>query len=244
MKPFVLIATRPEDVTADGEYAAFLQYGNLSERQLRRVRLEAGPLPDFDLDEISGVILGGSPFTSSVPDHEKSALQHRAEADLAKLMDAIVADDVPLLGACYGVGTLGKHQGAVIDSTYAEELGAPLLTVTEAGRSDPLLAGVPDQFRSFVGHKEACAKLPGHATLLVRGEKCPVQMFKIKRNLYGTQFHPELDVAGIHVRIDTYKEHGYFPAETAQEVKAYTAGFDVSASHRIVANFTEYYQRR
>ena len=244
MKPFVLIATRPEDVTADGEYEAFLRYGNLTERDLRRIRLESGPLPDFDLDEISGVILGGSPFTSSVPSAEKSSLQHRAEADLARLLDAIVADDIPLLGACYGVGTLGKHQGAVIDATYAEELSAPLLTLTEAGRRDPLLAGVPDQFRSFVGHKEACTKLPANATLLVSGEKCPVQMFKIKHNLYGTQFHPELDIPGIHVRIDTYKEHGYFPAETAADVKAYTAGFDVSDSHRVVANFTEYYARR
>lgn len=244
MKPFVLIATRPEDVTADGEYEAFLKYGNLAERDLRRVRLESGPLPEFDLDEISGVILGGSPFTSSVPSHQKSALQHRAEAELSTLMDAIVATDTPLLGACYGVGTLGTHQGAIIDSTYAEELGAPLLEVTEAGRTDPLLRGVPDQFRSFVGHKEACTKLPGHATLLVRGQKCPVQMFKIKQNLYGTQFHPELDVPGIHVRIDAYKEHGYFPAETADEVKSYTAQFDVSDSHRVVANFTEYYARR
>ncbi|MDO5726486.1 MAG: glutamine amidotransferase [Bowdeniella nasicola] len=244
MKPFVLIATRPEDVTADGEYEAFLRYGNLRERDLRRVRLEAGPLPEFDLDEISGVILGGSPFTSSIPSAEKSALQRRVEAELSRLMDAVVADDIPLLGACYGVGTLGVHQGAIIDSTYAEELGAPLLRVTDAGRSDPLLVGIPDEFRSFVGHKEACAKLPDHATLLVTADACPVQMFKIKQNLYGTQFHPELDVPGIHVRIETYKEHGYFPADTAEEVKAYTASFDVSSSHRVVANFTEYYGRR
>lgn len=243
MKPFYLLATRPEDVTADGEYEAFLRYGNLQERDLRRVRLEAEPLPKIDLNAISGLIMGGSPFTGSIPEHHKSDTQIRVEHELACLLDDVVARDIPLLGACYGVGTLGRHQGAIIDNTYAEDISAPRMRVTPAGREDPLLAGVPDEFHSFVGHKEACRKLPSNATLLVTADACPVQMFKIKNNLYGTQFHPELDIPGIHERIDVYKDCGYFPAEAAEDVKALTATFDVSASHQIVANFTEYYAR-
>ena len=41
MKPFVLLATRPEDAAADGEYEAMLRFGGLSAEQLVRVRLEA-----------------------------------------------------------------------------------------------------------------------------------------------------------------------------------------------------------
>ncbi|MDO5700130.1 MAG: glutamine amidotransferase [Bowdeniella nasicola] len=243
MKPFVLIATRAEDEAADGEYAAFLRYGQLRERELLRLRLEAEPMPTLDLDAISGIILGGSPFTGCIPVEEKSATQLRVEAELSALLDDVVARDTPLLGACYGVGSLGRHQGGIIDETYAEEISAPLMRKTEAGRTDPLLANLPDEFRSFVGHKEACRVLPPSATLLVEGDACPVQMFRVKENLYGTQFHPELDVPGIHKRIDVYREHGYFPADTAQAVKDYTAGFDVSVSHRIVTNFVAYYAR-
>ena len=42
-------------------------------------------------------------------------MQHRVEAELAGLLDDVVAADFPFLGACYGVGTLGVHQGGVVD---------------------------------------------------------------------------------------------------------------------------------
>ncbi len=243
MKPFVLIATRPEDETADAEYELFLRFGGLRETELIRIRLESEPLPEIDLSAISGIMLGGSPFTGSIPREHKSDTQIRVEHELSGLLDRVVPQDIPLLGACYGVGTLGRHQGGQIDFTYGEEIGAPIMRITDAGLSDPLLEGIPREFRSFVGHKEACSKLPAHATLLVSSQACPVQMFRIKNNLYGTQFHPELDIPGIHLRIDVYKDAGYFPAESAQEVKDYTAKFDVSASHQIVRNFVDYYRR-
>ena len=41
MKPFVLLATRAEDLPADEEYSLFLRYAGLSESELIRVRLEA-----------------------------------------------------------------------------------------------------------------------------------------------------------------------------------------------------------
>ena len=45
MRPFLLLASRPEDEAADDEYAAFLRATGLDEPQLRRIRLEAAPLP-------------------------------------------------------------------------------------------------------------------------------------------------------------------------------------------------------
>ena len=67
MKPFLLIATRAEHDTADGEYEQILRFGNLDEKDLVRIRLEAAPMPDLNLDDYSGVIVGGSPFTGSDP---------------------------------------------------------------------------------------------------------------------------------------------------------------------------------
>ena len=49
MLPFLLLASRAEDTAAEDEYAAYLRYGGLEERELHRVRLEAAPLPALDL---------------------------------------------------------------------------------------------------------------------------------------------------------------------------------------------------
>ena len=204
MLPFVLLATRAEDVAADGEYAAMLRYAGLRPSELVRVRLEAGLMPPIDLDEISGVIVGGSPFDASST--AKSDVQLRVEAEMGELLDRLVPADFPFLGACYGVGTLGVHQGAVIDATYGEPIGPVTITLTDEGRADPLLAGMPSSFEAFVGHKEACSVLPSSATLLASSPTCPVEMFRVGTHLYATQFHPELDVEGISSRIRVYRD--------------------------------------
>lgn len=241
MKPFLLLASRAEDAAAEDEYAAYLRYAGLAAEELRRIRLEAAPLPDFDLTEYSGVIVGGSPFTSSDPAGHKSATQHRVEQELARLLDRIVEQDFPFLGACYGVGTLGAHQGAVIDRTFGEPLGGVEIELTEAGLADPVLRGMPRRFTAFTGHKEACSSLPSHAVLLASSQACPVQMFRIKENLYATQFHPELDVDGLVTRIDIYRHAGYFPPESAEALMAAARQFTVTEPMNILKNFVARY---
>lgn len=241
MKPFLLLASRAEDDAAEDEYRAYLRYAGLAAEQLHRIRMETGPLPALELSDYSGVIVGGSPFTSSDPAAEKTDVQHRVERELAALLDRIVAQDFPFLGACYGVGTLGRHQSAVIDRTYGEGLGGVTVSVTEDGLVDPLLKGLPQAFTAFVGHKEACTVLPGHAVLLATSAKCPVQMFRIKNNLYATQFHPELDAEGLVTRIDIYRHAGYFPPESAEALMEDARRFSATEPMKILRNFVERY---
>lgn len=242
-KPFVLLATRAEDDAADGEYAAFAAFGGIEPRALRRIRLEAAALPELDLDEYSGVILGGGPFNASDPESTKSALQRRVESDLVRLLDDIVARDFPFLGACYGIGTLGLHQGGRVDTTHPEEVSAVPVTLTAAGQADPLLAGLPGTFDAFVGHKESCSALPPNATLLASSPACPVQMFRIGQNMYATQFHPELDVAGILTRLAVYNQHGYYPPGEADRVIAQVRRATVTRPPQILRAFVRRYAR-
>src|SRR3712207_6176043 len=220
MRPFLLLASRAEDAAADDEYAALLRWTGLSAAQLRRVRVEAAPLPELRLDDFSGVLVGGGPFNSSDPPESKSAVQRRVEAELALLLDEVVDRDVPFLGACYGVGTLGVHQGGVVDRTYAEPVSCVSVQLTAEGRADPVLAGVPPVFDAFVGHKEACRVLPPTAVLLATSPACPVQMFRVGRNVYATQFHPELDVPGVLTRVRVYQDAGYFPPAELEELRS------------------------
>ena len=243
MKPFVLLATRAEDVPADEEYALFLRYTGLDERHLVRVRLESGPMPALDLDALSGIFVGGGPFNASDPPERKSPVQRRVEAEFASLLDEVVARDFPFLGACYGVGTLGAHQGAVIDRIHSEPISVVPVALTEAGASDPLLAGMPPIFDAFVGHKEAISSLPSSATLLASSPACPVQMFKVGENVYATQFHPELDVDGITTRIHAYADHGYFAADELHLTLSAVRRAAVSHPSRMLRTFVERYAR-
>ena len=243
MKPFVLLATRAEDVPADEEYALFLRDTGLDERDLVRVRLEAEPMPRLDLDRLSGIFVGGGPFNASDPPEEKSGVQRRVEAEFAALLDRVVERDFPFLGACYGVGTLGAHQGAVIDRTYAEPISVVPVTLTEAGVADPLLAELPPTFEAFVGHKEAISRLPPSATLLGSSPDCPVQMFRVGANVYATQFHPELDVDGITTRIHAYAGYGYFGADELELTLAAVRRAPVSHPSRMLRTFVERYAR-
>jgi GMP synthase (glutamine-hydrolysing) len=241
MKPFLLLSTRPEDVAADGEYDAFLRFGGLTEAELHRIRLEQRPLGGIRLQDYSGLIMGGSPFNSSDPPDAKSDVQRRVEKELALLLDEVVAADFPMLGACYGVGTIGTHEGAVVDRTYSEPVGPVSVTLTDEGREDAVFGVLPPVFDAFVGHKEAIRELPRHAVRLASSPACPVQAFRIGSNVYATQFHPELDVPGIATRIDVYKYAGYFAPEEAESLKERARASAVRHPPAIVRRFIERY---
>ncbi|MCW2531472.1 MAG: glutamine amidotransferase [Blastococcus sp.] len=241
MRPFLLLSSRAEDEAADDEFEAFLRVTGLPVAGLRRVRMEAAPLPALDLDDYAGIFVGGGPFNSSDAPLEKSAVQHRVERELGLLLDEVVARDFPFFGACYGVGTLGVHQGGVIDGTYAEPISAVRVRLTEDGAADPVLAGMAEEFDAFVGHKEACSVLPPHAVLLASSAACPVQMFRVKNNLYATQFHPELDLPGLLTRVRIYQHAGYFPPAELDDVVARLAPAVVTEPGRMLANFVVRY---
>jgi GMP synthase (glutamine-hydrolysing) len=212
-------------------------------RRAGRRRAGARPLPAIDLDAFSGIVVGGSPFCTSDPDEEKTPTQRRVERELSGLLDRVVERDTPFLGACYGVGTLGVHQGGVVDRTYGEPISAVPVTLTDAGRADPLLDGLPGTFAAFVGHKEALTVPPAHAVVLARSETCPVQVFRVGGNCYATQFHPELDLDGVVQRVVAYRDEGYFAPEEFEEVLAGLRRSRVEVAHRVLRNFVDTYRR-
>lgn len=244
--PFLLIQTRPEDALADAEYEAFVRLSGLEERDVERFRLEAEPLPvGFENtwhQRYSALVLGGSPFTAT--DADRSETQVRVEEELARLVGVVIEKDLPFLGLCYGVGVLGLASGAVIDRTYSEPAGISHISLTPEGLTDPLLAGVEPHFDAFVGHKESTTKLPPEAVLLATSGPAPVQMYKLKQNIYATQFHPELDPAGLIERIEAYRENGYFDPEDFDAIASMARNADVSAAHRILVNFAKTYLPR
>lgn len=238
---FLLIGSRPQEDIAQSEYEKFLEYTGLTPDELVRLRLEQAPMPQINLDDWAGIILCGSPFDSLLPEDQKSDVQKRVEREIFELLDEVIARDHPFMGVCYGVGTVLAHQGGVISNKYAEEISAPLLTLTDAGRRDPITRGMPHSFNAYVGHKEACEVLPDHATLLATAESCPVQLFKVGNNVYGTQFHPELDWPALYLRIIVYAQAGYYAPADQQRIIDSCEAADVTPVHQLLGNFVELY---
>lgn len=244
-KPFLILQIRPEDDTSDSEFAAILKYGRLEERDVRRLRIEKTGIPeDLRLDDYCAVIVGGSPFDISTPQDKKSAIQNRIERDFNRLFDDLVPRDFPFLGACSGNSLLGAYLGTPISTRYGEPVGRAMLDLTEVGKRDPLLAGFPDRIAVLLGHKEACDATPAGASLLMTGANCPVQMFRVGRNVYATQFHPEGDAEGFTVRIHAYKHHGYFEPQEAERLIEAVGGQQTPHAQEILMRFVERYRGR
>ncbi len=243
MKPFLLLSIRAERPAADDEYAAFCRFLDVDENGLHRRQLGVDPLGALSLDDWSGIILGGGAFNYSDPESSKAPVQRQAERDLVGVLDQVVVADFPFLGACYGIGTLGSHRGGVVDRRFPEPVGPLSVTVTEDGLADPLFAGMPRDFAAYGGHKEALSELPEGAVLLATSAACPVQAFRVGENVYATQFHPELDRAGIHTRIDVYSTFGYFEPSEAANLKAASDRVQVTHPMTLLVNFRSRYAR-
>jgi GMP synthase (glutamine-hydrolysing) len=241
-KPFLIIQLRPEDETADNEFSKILEFGELQSHDVQRLRIEVSGLPELNLDSYAAIIVGGSPFDLSAPQTEKSEIQLQIEQAFMNLFEEIKRRDFPFLGCCSGNGLLGAYCGASISRKFGEPVGGATVSLTDVGKQDPLLAGLPASFRVMLGHKEACDDVPPGCELLVSGHACPVQMFRLRENIYATQFHPEGDAEGFAVRIEAYKHHGYFPALEADQLLQRIAAEETPEAKLILKRFVQRYR--
>ncbi|WP_040808658.1 glutamine amidotransferase [Nocardia concava] len=241
-KPCLLLQLRPEQAASDQEYEAILDAGGLAAADVERVEMNHG-MPDLDLDDYWGVIVGGGPSNLSYPESKKYDYQKVFEPKLKKLLLEVVRRDFPYLGACYGLSMLSDALGGRVSTErYAETAGATTIELTESAVKDPLLHGLPERFRAFVGHKESCQDVPPGAVLLARSEGCPVQGIRVGENVYGTQFHPELDGHGLALRIEIYRHEGYFDPSEADSLTELGHREHITVPQEILRRFVARYQ--
>ncbi|MFN5998966.1 MAG: type 1 glutamine amidotransferase [Paracoccaceae bacterium] len=155
------------------------------------------PLPrSVDADAL--VVFGGE--QSARDDHT-----HPYLPDLARLMADYTAMDRPVLGICLGAQILARAYGADNHLGVAPEFGWVEVGLTEAGRADPILSVLPDQFPIFQWHTDTFT-LPSEATLLAANPTAQNQAFRIGRATYGTQFHLEASRSVVRDWSQTFPE--------------------------------------
>jgi len=218
-----------------------MEFSGLTSDQLRRYRIHEGVMPSLKLDDYSGIFIGGGPYCVTDPPAKKSHAQKACESSLNRLLDEVIKRDFPLLAACY-IGIVIEHQGGLVSRQYPEIIGGYEMSLSSEGRRDRLLAGLPEKFMAFSGHKESCEIAPKDSVVLASSAACPIQILRIKNNIYACQFHPELDNASLGLRVRIYKNHGYFPPHAADLLIDEAAVHNVTEPVKILRNFVLAYQ--
>lgn len=209
MKPFLFLVCRPGGTVADRELSDIRAFGRLRERDLDVVHLDKpGPRPV--LDDYSGVMISGSPCNIMTAPEAKPPTQVMTEEALTYICDEILERDFPTLGLCFGMQMLSQRAGGTLTRDFPEIISAPYISLTDEGKADPLLRGISDPFRAYTGHNEAVGVAPANATVIAYSDLAPIQMIRFGKNMYGTQFHPEVGLESIQIRIEFYRG-AYFP---------------------------------
>jgi GMP synthase (glutamine-hydrolysing) len=239
VKPFLFLSARPEVEAVGPEYESVRRAMGIDAARLEHLRLDTASVGDLRVDDFAGVVVGGSPFNVTTPDTGKHAVQRRVESDLAHLAEQALELDHPMLFTCYGIGVLTRVLGGDVGTEYGEAASAVQITLTDDGRADPLVGILPERFEALVGHKEATTRLPGDAVLLASSARCPVQVYRVGRRVYATQFHPEVTTGDFVARAKVYRHHGYFPARELLRVSERVAAASVTEPRRLLARFVE-----
>ncbi len=117
--------------------------------------------------------------------------------ELARIQEALDTD-LPYLGICLGLQTLVKAAGGKVVPGKIKEIGfidpddnQHTVAVTDDGRADPLLAGLPAVLDVFQLHGETVELTPD-MTVLATGKFCKNQIVRVADKAYGIQSHFEL----------------------------------------------------
>ena len=235
----LVVQSRPEDDVADAELEAMVRFGGLDASRIRRVQLDR-ELPEPSLAGVDAVLVGGGPANFSAdPSGARSPLAG-VTPWLAELAGLAIADDVPYLGACLGLGAVVHALGAEMVRGVAESVApVEVALVGEAWLTD----GLPRAFTALGGHKEGIRQAPPGATTLAVSAAC-VHMVRVGQHVVATQFHPELDATGLEQRIRAYSRHGYFSPAEADDLIAAGRAARVEHPQAILARFAERYGLR
>jgi GMP synthase (glutamine-hydrolysing) len=131
------------------------------------------------------VILGGPMSVNDTSNHPHL----KTEVDLIR---RALDRKMPVLGICLGAQLIAKALGAQVRRNDETEIGWYDVQRTAAAKDDALLSHLEPCERIFQWHSDAF-DLPDDAVGLARSAGCENQAFRWGNNVYGFQFHLEVD---------------------------------------------------
>lgn len=159
------------------------QYLKVIDRKIRELNVKSDIFPiNCDLKKIEkydGVVLSGGP--SSVWNENQLKYNN-------KIFDL----NIPILGICYGMQLINKHFGGEVLYSSRGEYGEVEI---EIDNSNSLFNGLSKNQTVLMSHQDRITKIaPGFKEIALSNNKISAAIYSDKLNIYGVQFHPEVDL--------------------------------------------------
>jgi len=159
------------------------QYAQLIARRVREAKVYSEIVPHtMPVDQMlarrpTAIVLSGGPQSVYVP-------------GAPQLDPALLNAGVPVFGICYGFMAMAAALDGDVRQTGMREYGRTPVTVTDPGT---LLAGLPDELRSWMSHGDEVVAAPSGFTVNATSPRATVAAFEdVQRRLAGVQWHPEV----------------------------------------------------
>ena len=158
------------------------QYTQLIARRVRELNIycEIHPwnkIPTLT-DNIKGVILSGSPFSTrdeNAPKPDLSAIKGK----------------MPLLGVCFGAQYLALNYGGEVLPSTIREYGRANLSYVD--KTNVLTKGMTDNSQVWMSHGDTIKQVPSNYKIIASTHDVEVAGFEIEgETTFGIQFHPEV----------------------------------------------------
>ncbi len=133
------------------------------------------PIPNINENEIVGVILSGGPGRVNNPSDPQ-------------LNPNIFKSGIPILGICYGMQTITKVFGGLIEELSKRDLGKSSM---HTEKYDILNKDIMQDCDVHMAHYDHITKVPSSFEILANTDICIAMIQNKKDNIYAVQYHPE-----------------------------------------------------
>jgi GMP synthase (glutamine-hydrolysing) len=154
--------------------------------RIRYVNFGRHPHARPSLEGYHGLVVLGGPMSV----HDTDEHPH-LRTEIGVIQDAIDTG-IPVLGICLGAQLIAAALGATVTRNPEPEIGWYDVTPTREARGDALLRHFRSSEKLFQWHSDAC-EIPRGAVHLASSRSCVHQAFRYGTNVYGLQFHLEVD---------------------------------------------------
>ena len=159
--------------------------------RIRYVNFARHPDAKPNLDGYNGLVILGGPMSVN----DAGRLAHLNTE--MRLIEEALQRNLPVLGICLGAQLIAKTLGADVYPNLEKEIGWYDVSPTDEAESDPLLLEFKETERIFQWHGETF-DIPKSTRHLAFSSLCANQAFRYGDNVYGFQFHLEVDEPMIH----------------------------------------------
>lgn len=229
VNPRILLIQAREagDPMAEHERNAFAGRSELPLECFSTFNIALQPAAEFSPEGFDALMVGGSGAFSLV---EGGFHWHE---DFLAMTRQILSSGIPMFASCFGFQAIVQALGgALAKDPDRAELGTYAVTLTEAGKADPLFGDLPQVFDAQFGHNDSAIRLTDDLIHLASTERCFYQAIRVKdRPVVATQFHPELNRSGNLDRFRNYLKNYKQPEHSFEEAMAHAESIHRETPH-------------